>query len=374
MKLKLECIPENDTTTGPAVETISKNVVEAGPGRCPFEDRHVFTATKLSGKSFRCMSYNILADLYCDSDYTRTVLHPYCPPYALHIDYRKQLILKELVGYNADIMCLQEVDRKIFNHCLQPVLEAEGMSGCFFNKGKEVAEGLACFYRNNRFKLLENFRVLVADALQNLPSLSSVWNAVKDNQPYIDRFLDRSTVASATVLQSIDNMNEIILVGNTHLYFHPDSDHIRVLQGGVVIYWLREIRNNVMQKNPNKRISIMVCGDFNSVPSCGIYQLYTTGMAHDTLPDWQSNENEAVRGVTLVQDTILDSACGTPPFTNFTDGFADCLDYIYYEKSNLEVEQVVPFPSEEELRAHVALPSIVFPSDHIALISDLRFK
>lgn len=48
--------------------------------------------------SFRCVTYNILADLYCDSDFTRTELHPYCPPYALNIDYRKQLILKELMG------------------------------------------------------------------------------------------------------------------------------------------------------------------------------------------------------------------------------------------------------------------------------------
>ena len=44
------------------------------------------------------VSYNILADLYADSDFTRSVLHPYCPPYALHIDYRKQLIVKELMG------------------------------------------------------------------------------------------------------------------------------------------------------------------------------------------------------------------------------------------------------------------------------------
>jgi len=48
--------------------------------------------------SFRVVTYNILADLYTDSEYTRTVLHPYCPPYALTIDYRKQLILKELIG------------------------------------------------------------------------------------------------------------------------------------------------------------------------------------------------------------------------------------------------------------------------------------
>ena len=44
------------------------------------------------------MSYNILADLYADSEVSRTQLFPYCPPYALSIDYRKQLILKELLG------------------------------------------------------------------------------------------------------------------------------------------------------------------------------------------------------------------------------------------------------------------------------------
>lgn len=44
------------------------------------------------------VSYNILADLYADSEVSRTQLYPYCPPYALSIDYRKQLILKELLG------------------------------------------------------------------------------------------------------------------------------------------------------------------------------------------------------------------------------------------------------------------------------------
>jgi len=47
---------------------------------------------------FRVVSYNILADLYADSEVSRTQLFPYCPPYALSIDYRKQLFLKELLG------------------------------------------------------------------------------------------------------------------------------------------------------------------------------------------------------------------------------------------------------------------------------------
>lgn len=55
------------------------------------------------------------------------------------------------LGYNADIICLQEVDCKIFNHYLKPLLLENGLQGVFYKKGKEVAEGLALFYRGNRF-------------------------------------------------------------------------------------------------------------------------------------------------------------------------------------------------------------------------------
>lgn len=48
--------------------------------------------------SFRVMTYNILADVFADSEFTRTELYPYCAPYALSIDYRKQLLMKEILG------------------------------------------------------------------------------------------------------------------------------------------------------------------------------------------------------------------------------------------------------------------------------------
>lgn len=374
MKLKVQCIPGNEVTSGPAVDAISKGVVEAGPGKCPFETRHMFTTSVLKGKSFRCVSYNILADLYCDSEFTRTVLHPYCPPYALNIDYRKQLLMKELLGYNADIICLQEVDRKIFQHWLSPFLDNAGFKGQFYRKGKEVAEGLACFYRSLRFRFLGEEQIILSEAIKTYPCLQNIWNIIKTNGPLVERLLDRSTVASVTFLESVENSDELLLVGNTHLYFHPDADHIRLIQGGIFIYWINDVRKKIMEKFPDKKISLILCGDYNSVPTCGIYQLYTTGIAPSTLPDWKSNETESVQGLNLEQDILLASACGTPTYTNFTAEFADCLDYIFYDTSSLEVEQVIPFPSIDELKANVALPSVVFPSDHIALISDLRFK
>lgn len=85
-------------------------------------------------------------------------------------------------------------------------------------------------------------------------------------------------------------------------------------------------------------------------------------------------QEEAINTVDLSQPFKLDSACGTPKYTNYTAGFADCLDYIFYDKANLLVTEVVPLPSEAEIALHTALPSVVFPSDHIALISNLKWQ
>jgi len=40
----------------------------------------------------------------------------------------------------------------------------------------------------------------------------------------------------------------------------------------------------------------------------------------------------------------------------------------------LQVDQVIPLPTHEEVTSHQALPSVAHPSDHIALVCDLRFK
>ena len=50
--------------------------------------------------------------------------------------------------------------------------------------------------------------------------------------------------------------------------------------------------------------------------------------------------DEAVQGLSIHNPVAMDTACGTPPFTNYTTGFNGCLDYIFFEKSKLIVEQV----------------------------------
>lgn len=234
-KLKVICIPHDGIRGGLSEECSSLNGIEAGPGECPFEERHCFTKDQTPKGSFRMISYNVLADLYADSDHTRTVLYPYCPPYALDIDYRKQLLLKEITGYNGDIYCLQEVDSKFYNSDLRTIMLSLDFEGVFDQKGEKVAEGLACFYRNSKFKLLKSSSITLSDALTNNSILKNLLDVISNNENLLKRLLKRATIWQWVLLECIDQSDKAILCCNTHLYSHLDADHIRMLQGYICV-------------------------------------------------------------------------------------------------------------------------------------------
>nr|CAD7597968.1 unnamed protein product [Timema genevievae] len=448
----------------------------------PEHTRRPFPYPRVSDHNviFRVVSYNILADLYADSEVARTQLYPYCPSYALTIDYRKQLILRELLGYNADLICLQEVDSKIFDLDLTPVLGSVGYEGVFHRKailglsteatmtkalgGKALETKLAgcqvlgCL-------LLDTKSVVLAEELKTNSLFSDIWKRIEKNCALAERFLARTTCLQCTVLESVEDPREQVIVGNTHLYFHPNADHIRLLQGGITIIYLQDIFAKLLSMasvvvkdrfswtfgssghryprvsqifglsdhryprpfvcpsdsteyhrpsvcpsdsteyhglsiqreltqcvavhesmwpqghcpvvspaSTDKRVSMVLCGDFNSTPECGVYQLFTTQFVPEDCIDWKSKDDEAINELSLSHSLLLGSAYGTPAFTNFTAGFVGCLDYIFYQIDQLEITQVVPLPSIEDVTEHTALPSVVFPSDHVALVADLRWK
>uniref|UniRef100_A0A182K3Q0 2',5'-phosphodiesterase 12 n=1 Tax=Anopheles christyi TaxID=43041 RepID=A0A182K3Q0_9DIPT len=372
LHLKFSCTPKDETgRTGPMTEIISPQPVQAGPGLCPFEVRHLFTQQKLRDGQFRVVSYNILADLYTDSEYSRTVLFDYTAPYALEMDYRKQLFVKELLGYRADIICLQEVDTKVFSLDLVPIFHQKNLAGHYQAKRK-VAEGLATFYDLNKFELVEKDGVIVSEILERYPEL---WDKIKDNKPLVERIANRSTALQLTLLRSKHNTRKHLLVANTHLYFSPDADHVRLLQIAFSMQYVCEEHDRIIrqyQLEPSD-LALVFCGDFNSTPECGIYKLMTQRSVPADFPDWESNWDEAVKDVSLSQPFQMGSACGCPEYTNYTLGFKACIDYIFYKRGTLNVNDVIPMPSEEELSMYQAIPSPVFPSDHIALVANFEW-
>lgn len=164
----------------------------------------MFTATRLpaNGRGFRVVSYNLLADYYADSDFSRTELFPYCPAYALAIDYRKQLFVREIRGYNADIICMQEVDGKIFDVDLTLLLGHDGLRGLYQKKG-DTLEGLATFYHADKFTAIRSYGFCLAERLTTEPCFSHLYNKIKRNGKLCERMAGLHTALQASNLRPL---------------------------------------------------------------------------------------------------------------------------------------------------------------------------
>lgn len=114
--LKFECVvvdAETKLPVGHASNILTSRVIPA-PSPTP---RHLISVSGVdmgghldsdgrisSVGTFTVLSYNILSDVFATSE-----AYSYCPSWALSWPYRKQNLLREIVGYRADIVCLQEV-------------------------------------------------------------------------------------------------------------------------------------------------------------------------------------------------------------------------------------------------------------------------
>ena len=103
--------------------------VEAAPPSPAIARRHLETPSPLAAGQFRVVSYNILADVYASTEYAARVLYPYCKREALDGEYRQARIVRELLGYHADVVCLQEVGARMYAEFLQPCLAQAGYEG-----------------------------------------------------------------------------------------------------------------------------------------------------------------------------------------------------------------------------------------------------
>ena len=190
--VRLICLPRNSSLReGMPGEHRSKTRILPCPDRLPMNARHRLTQEHLpidskqsvnrvnpQGTSsffsprLRLVSYNILANGYASSTGAMETIYPQCPPQFLEHDYRKPLLLREilglssferetrsirsflcsLLGYHADLIALQECDTRFYERELSLVLTAQGYLGQMKIKSENVREGEAIFYRANRFR------------------------------------------------------------------------------------------------------------------------------------------------------------------------------------------------------------------------------
>eukprot|EP00794_Sanderia_malayensis_P005934 gene5934-6620_t len=381
-RLKFVCIPKRDNIVGFSHEETANVTVEASPGLCLFDERHLYTSTRLTDKNqFRVVSYNILADIYCGTEFAQKNLYPYCSKYATEFGYRGQLILKELIGYNSDIICLQECDQKVFDYFLCPALKSEGFLGHYMRKAGEMPEGEALFYNLQKFSLLCEANVIVSEAV-NLPCNKHLLSSLERYPALLQSLKKRTAIGQIVALRDNLENGRVLCILNTHLYFRPEATNIRLLQMAVLINCVADLVKNVKSENNNTatdckidKLAVLICGDMNSTPDKAVVELLLNGFIPADHGVWKSqNPVEESTNIDLEHDFKLFSACGFPEFTNYVVGFKDTLDYILPDSLQLKVDSFVPFPNKEVVSLHTALPSVVAPSDHLALVCNLSWK
>ncbi|CAI8036572.1 2',5'-phosphodiesterase 12, partial [Geodia barretti] len=269
-KLVLECTPCNESgEEGEPVKVVSKNIVSRF-WNIPMMERHLMTPNHLAEPTqFRVVSYNILADVYATSERARSALYPYCDPSALDQDYRRCLIARELLGYHGDIVCLQEVGAKCFSQFLCPALHQWGYQACFHPKAGKTPEGEATFFNSSKFSLIQEDAVVLREFVNQSPNCRDILSL---HPLILADLLERHNILQTVLLRSTEITNSYILAANTHLYFHPMGDHIRLLQVAISLKILgSKLREYQHKLGTDARFAVVFCGDFNSCPCTAAY-------------------------------------------------------------------------------------------------------
>ena len=139
-RLLLCCTPISTTgKIGDRVTALSAVVVQS-PKDTPITRRHLLTPARLAEPgAFRVVSYNTLASVFTSTEHAHNELYSYCDPTALKNEYREGRLAHEVVGYNADVLCLQEVGTDTYTTFLLPALRDKGYDGCHMEKPGSVS-------------------------------------------------------------------------------------------------------------------------------------------------------------------------------------------------------------------------------------------
>lgn len=407
--LKFECVvvdAETKLFVGHANTILTSRVIPApspSPRHLiPVNGADVMGHIEIDGRisssgTFTVLSYNILSDAYATSE-----LYSYCPSWALSWPYRRQNLLREIVGYRADIVCLQEVQSDHFDEFFSPELDKHGYQALYKRKTNEVyngnpqtIDGCATFFRRDRFSHVKKYEVEFNKAAQ---SLTDAMIPSTQKKTALSRLV-KDNVALIVVLeakfsnQGADNpgKRQLLCVANTHVNVHQDLKDVKLWQVHTLLKGLEKIAASA-------DIPMLVCGDFNSVPGSAPHALLAMGKVEPLHPELAVDPLNILRphsklihqlplvsayssfarpGVGLAleqQRRRLDPSTNEPLFTNCTRDFIGTLDYIFYTADSLSVESLLELLDEESLRKDTALPSPEWSSDHIALLAEFRCK
>jgi len=121
------------------------------------------------------------------------------------------------------------------------------------------------------------------------------------------------------------------------------------------------------------KIPLIICGDFNSVPTSGVHEFLSTGNLPPNHPDFLSHTYgrytaEGLRHRLGLKNSYTAPGAGELPLTNYTPSFQGVIDYVWYSGANLSLNGVLGEVDKGYLEKVVGFPNAHFPSEYVFLV------
>ena len=323
------------------------------------------------GPALCVLTYNLLSQHHINSE-----VYPYCTAGVLRSAYRRGHLLAEMEAYGPfDIGAFQEVAQ--FQENWKREWEGAG-KGAFYAAKEGGRDGICIVYDSGKYQ--------------------SVWEEVISFAPLMTALEAVPNIAQILVLTPITAASSTsLIVSNTHLFWRPDFDCLRVLQA----HRLRQRLEEVKIEQGRETALVVMCGDWNSDPKSAVYNLITGQFDKITRVHWQEliEAHSQLLGhapessqrlfsqvledfkkwptltsaYSLYQSPTDPSIRSEPPYTSI-NSYVDTLDYIFTDFRAVEVAELLMLPVDEVVRGQTALPNEIYSSDHLALMAKFHFK
>ncbi|KAI8357127.1 Endonuclease/exonuclease/phosphatase [Mortierella sp. GBAus27b] len=340
--------------------------------------------------TFTMFCYNILAE-----NYATPQMYGYTPSWALTWEYRKELILQEILAYGADIVCLQEVELGQYEDYFKEQMKQQAdYDGVFWpksraktmgEKDRRTVDGCATFFKASKFNLIDKHLVEFNHTALQRPDL-------RKSEDMFNRVMTKDQIAVITLLEHKDTRNRIVVV-NTHIYWDPLFKDVKLVQVAMLMDELDKLSTqwsnlpgsasasgagaSALASATGAKLPTLICGDFNSERLSGVYEFLVKGtvaQGHDDFGD-HAYGNYTSEG--LAHKITLRSAYGDGtelPFTNYTPTFDAEIDYIFYSSNYLSVLGLLGGVEKEYMSRVVGFPNAHFPSDHVPILAEFKFR
>lgn len=223
----------------------------------------------------------------------------------------------------------------------------------------------------------------------------------KKTDDMFNRVLGKDNIAVICLMEEKKTGTRFI-IANAHIHWDPAYRDVKLVQVALLVDEIEKMANNFAKLPPRPqatptpadddsgeassssprpppvytdgtKIPLIICGDFNSVPSSGVYEFLSNGTLPANHPDFMSHmygryTSEGLRHRLGLKSAYAAPGAGELPLTNYTPSFQGVIDYVWYSAANLGVNAVLGEVDKGYLEKVVGFPNAHFPSESVFFI------